>query len=132
MSRIDYVIDVENRIVRTTFSGSVRWDDVAQHAARLRDDPAFVPEFSELIVFGPETEIRLQFFDFQALLGADPFSRTAKRAFVIGSRGAIYGSARVYQAARDNSTYVRIFDTLYEARLWLTDDQGQGARSCAS
>lgn len=47
----EYVINPENRLVRTTFSGQVTRIDVANLAECLRREPAFDPEFSEIILF---------------------------------------------------------------------------------
>ena len=124
---IRYEIDKQNRIVQTTFSGSVTYRIVADHALRLGEDHAFDPAFSEIIIFEDVSQIRLNYEDFEALLKVDPFSRSSRRAFVIPERGAVYGVTRIYQAARRDSPSVRIFETLAQALLWLTSEVSRPA-----
>lgn len=115
-----YVIDIANRIVRTTFSGVVTCHQVAAHARRLRDDPAFEQNFSELVMFGENSDIQLKYLDWQSLSDVDPFSPSSKRAFVVHSRSAVYGAIRMNQAARGETINIRIFETADEALFWLS------------
>jgi hypothetical protein len=122
-----YDIDANKRVVRTVFSGSVNQGTVAGHFVRLGLDPAFHPEFSEIIAFEDISDIHLNYMDFELLVQMDPFSRSAKRALVIPERGALYGVARIYQAARHDTLGVRIFDTEDDALLWVTSDMTRSA-----
>jgi hypothetical protein len=114
-----YVIDVSNRIVRTTFHGLVTYQQVADLAATLANDGTFDPDFSELIVFESGADIQLQFSHFQQLSRVDPFSKNALRALVVPSRGVLYGVARIYQTFRDSSN-VSIFESEEAAMFWLS------------
>ena len=113
-----YVVDVQNRLVRTTFEGPITYQDVADFSSRLAADPAFAPDFSELSTFEEGSDLQLQLSDFRQLSRVDPFSAHARRAYVVRSRGALYGVTRIYQTFRDTPN-VRIFDTLDEAMAWL-------------
>lgn len=113
-----YVIDVENRVVWATFHGVITYADAAEMAAALAKDSRFDPDFSELADFEEGTDLQLQFHDFRDLSRMDPFSISAKRAFVARSR-ALYGVLRIYQIMREDSPNVRLFDTLDEAVRWL-------------
>jgi len=115
-----YVIDIDNRIVQTRFSGLVTHHDVADHAARLHGDPAFDPQFSELVTFGEDPDIQLGYLDWQSLADRDPFSSSSKRAFVVQPRCAAYGVVRMCQIARDNPANICIFETVEEALSWLS------------
>ncbi|MGO9088389.1 MAG: hypothetical protein ACLQBK_24550 [Candidatus Sulfotelmatobacter sp.] len=114
-----YVIDIDNHIVQTRFSGLVTHHDVADHAARLHDDPAFDPQFSELVTFGEDPDIQLSYLDWQSLADRDPFSTSSMRAFVVQPRCAVYGVVRMCQIARNNPPNICIFETVEEALSWL-------------
>jgi len=116
---VQYEIDVQNRIVRTTFQGVITYRDIADLAGRLLADRTFNSEFSELGTFQDGTDLRLQLSDFQQLSRVDPFSPNARRAFVVHSRGALYGVTRIYQTFRD-SPNVQIFNKTEDALFWLT------------
>jgi len=114
-----YVIDTENRTVLTVFKGVVTLREAAEQSAKLRDDPAFYPDFSELIDFNAVSEVQMGYADFSSLLEIDPFSASSKRAFVIGSPNAVYGTARMYQIMLGDEACVEIFKTIGEAARWL-------------
>ncbi len=115
-----YAIDIDNQIVQTRFSGVVTRHEVADHAAKLRDDTAFDPQFSELVTFGENPEIQLDYLDWQSLANRDPFSSGSKRAFVVQPRSAVYGVIRMCQIARRDAVNIRIFETADEALSWLS------------
>lgn len=54
-----YVINVENRIVLTTFSGVLTLKDAAEQGTRLQHDPIFDSGFSELIDLNGVSEVAL-------------------------------------------------------------------------
>jgi hypothetical protein len=114
-----YAIDLENRIVRTTFSGVIIHNDPIEHSRKLSKDPAFDPSFSELIEFEEVSDIEVNMADLLGLLGIDPFSQHSRRAFVIGSRNVIYGIVRMYEILRSDTPCVKIFETRDEALPWL-------------
>ena len=120
----EYVIDVDNHIVRTTFSGVVTCREVTDSAARLRDDLVFNPHFSELITFKENPDIQLGYLDWQSLADRDPFSSSSKRAFVVPSDSALYGLVRMRQLAEKNPINLRVFETEEEALSWLSMPSG--------
>jgi hypothetical protein len=115
----EYKIDLENGIVRTHFSGTIRSRDVAAMASRLARDPGFKPEFSELVTFAEDCDLHLSFLDFGALMPVDPFSPTSKRALVVPSKGVLYGHVRMFETSRGNPPNIRIVETMHEAVAWL-------------
>lgn len=119
-----YLIDIENGVVRTTFRGALTRCDVADYAARLRDDPAFRPHFFELITFEANPDIQLGYLDWHSLADHDPFFDRSKRAFVTHSGTALYGMIRMFQMARNDPDNIRIFETTEEAMLWLSSPLG--------
>jgi hypothetical protein len=118
---VESFVDREHRLVRTHFSGLVTHREFSAYAHQLSSDPAFDAAFSELVTFADDSDIRLRFWDFQDLLHNDPFSESAKRAFVIPARDSVYGVMRIYQTVRRDSPNVRILETIQEAMAWLTE-----------
>ena len=117
---VHYVLDIENRVVLTIFKGVVTLRDAVEECTRLQQDPAFDPGFSELVDFSAASDVQMRYTDFRSLLEIDPFACNSKRAFVIASHDAVYGTARMYQIMRGNHPWVKLFATIEEAVLWLT------------
>ena len=116
-----HVIDVENRIVLTRFTGSVTASDMSDHYVRLSADLAFDPSFSELTEF-ETSDVLLSDSDFRALVDIDPFATSSKRAFVVSSGQSVYGTARMYEILRADEGAVRLFGTVAQATSWLTEE----------
>lgn len=114
-----YIVDIGNRIVRTTFSGVIKPRDPIENVLRLRADPAFRPSFSELIEFDENSDVQLSATDFAMLVEIDPFLQTSKRAIVVGTRQSVYGTARMFQILMHHDRSVRIFVSEREAESWL-------------
>jgi hypothetical protein len=114
-----YVIDRKHRIVFTTFSGVLIREEVEEHIKKLRRDPDFDPSFSELIDLTKATKVELRYKDFDALSLVDPFPPQSKRACVVPSQNAVYGSTRMFQTMREGNVNIAIFKTVDEALAWL-------------
>jgi hypothetical protein len=115
-----HIIDSENRIVLTTFNGTITHSDLASYYDRVGNDCSFDPSFSELLEFQENADIRLTYSDFKSLAELDPFSTVSKRAFVFRSEKSLFGVARMYQIMRDDNACVGIFTTTAGALSWLT------------
>jgi hypothetical protein len=110
---VTYSIDRELRVVFTVFSGIFTDGDVWQLVNQLRKDPAYDPEFNELIDCSAVTENRVS----TATLGALESSPIPQRA-VVAPSDANYGVSRIFQAVQPNQK-IEIFRTVAEAREWL-------------
>lgn len=119
-----YLIDTGNHIVRTTFSGVVTCQELVDCATRLRSDPVFYPALSELVTFEGNPDVRLGYLDWLSLAEREPWSLHSKHAFVLPSRGVLFGVVRMCQIARNDTTNIRIFDTEAEALIWLSMPAG--------
>ena len=113
-----YVIDAENAVVKTFFDGPIRSRDVVALCNALAKDPTFKPEFSELGTFETDADLQLRFLDFVDLSTLDPFSKSAKRAFV-ASRPAVFGMLRMFQLSRNESPNIQVFKSPDDAWNWL-------------
>ena len=114
-----YSIDSSQHVVFTTLSEVVTLDDVVALIARLRDDPQFDSSYSELVDLSGTDEVRLGFTDFHHLATIDPFTKKAKRAFVVPQHGAVFGVTRMFQQIRRENPDIRIFSSREEALEWV-------------
>jgi hypothetical protein len=116
---VRYVIDVNRRLVRTSFTGILTVDDLLTHIAELRADPAFNPQFSEIIDASQVEDVPLGYEELKRLAPMDPFSTSTKRAFVIPTRTVAFGVARMYQLLQNEDPRIRIFQNEEDAARWL-------------
>jgi hypothetical protein len=117
-----YIIDVENRVVLTIFRGILTVRQAVEQRDRLHNDPAFNPDFCELIDFTAVSETEMSRSDFGSFLAMDPFSTASKHALVANSLNSVYGAAGMYRTMRSGKTHVRIFKTVNEALHWLAEN----------
>lgn len=109
-----YLIDVERAVVFTYFEGLLTVEELATHAVQLGRDPAFSPNFSELVDLLGITSSDIDSVGLMRVAKTDPFSPTARRALV-GGEGLTYGIARMYQNVK-NHPYIEVFHRVQEAR----------------
>ena len=112
----DFVIDVENRVILTRLEGRITTQDMVQHIERLEASADFDPDFSELVDLTAATETAIGASGFDHLEEIDPFSRSAKRAFVVSQ--STYGITQMFQTLR-RSVSIQVFTSMKDARLWL-------------
>ena len=81
-----FIVDSERRLVTVKFDSAVTVQDVVQYFESLKANPAFDPDFSELVDL---MQVMSSEVDFQAAMmlarEVDPFSRKGRRAFVAPS-----------------------------------------------
>jgi hypothetical protein len=116
----EFQIDVERRLVRVRFSERVTADEIASYAKELRVHPDFNPSFAEIIDLREVTGLELIASDFLRLADqADPFSREAKRAFVVQTSLQNH-AARMHKILRGDLS-IAIFHSPEEAENWILD-----------
>lgn|GEM_PF-636591 len=109
-----YSIDRKARVVATVFSGKLTDSDVGELIEQLRKDPAYDPNFDELIDCSAVTENQVS----QKTLGSEqPFSISARRA-VVAPSNVNYGVSRMFQTLQANP-HIEVFRTIEQARAWL-------------
>ena len=114
-----HVIEVANRLVYTTITGVVTFDEVLQQIAALRADPKFNPDFFEIVDLSGTTDVRLGYDEFKRIEKLDPFSPKSKRAIVVPTNPAVFGVSRMYHLIQNEDPKIKIFRTDKEARTWL-------------
>ena len=126
---IHYSIDRGRRIVFTTWSDQLTYEELRAHLDELRSDPNFDPSFDQLINLSDVSVIRLTFNNLSAIKDHDPFSLESRRA-VVAPRDVAYGISRMYETIRGGG--LTVFRSMEPARTWLgldlqvTKGQGKG------
>ncbi|HEY1953399.1 MAG TPA: hypothetical protein VGG76_11405 [Gemmatimonadaceae bacterium] len=114
-----YTIDPKQGLVASRLWGTVTEDEVHDHNNRLRNDPAFVPSYRQIVDLTGITEIRVGTGLINATSHDQFFNPGTRRAFV-ATEDAAYGMARMFalQAESDGQT-IEVFRDLNKARAWL-------------
>lgn len=115
---VQFSIDTEKRMVRVKLGRNVKAVDIEQYARSLRMHPHFEPTFSEIVDLRDAEELELAADDFLRLADEfDPFSLTAKRAFVVSTPVQSH-AARMHKILRTQRT-IEIFGSCEEAENWI-------------
>lgn len=118
---VRYVIDSERRLVVSTASGRVTFDEFKAHQDQLSSDPAFSADFNQLLDGTEVTGLDLSTDEVIKMTRRRVFSPASKRAFV-APQPAIFGVARmaeVYHEISKSSSQIRVFHDLPSALNWL-------------
>ncbi len=114
----NYLLDAVRRLVSVKFCKRVTVYSIEKYAASLRADPRFEPGFSEIVDLSEVEELDLKPEEFIRLADEiDPFSREAKRAFVV--RNEIqHHAARMHKIWRTQRSF-SIFRSVAAAKQWI-------------
>ena len=116
-----FLIDHDERIVRSRAWGLLLDRDLVETQRRLREDPRFEPTFCQIFDFTAVEQLALTSEGLRKLAADSPFARDARRAIVVNGEGA-YGMARMYAMLSDRDPeYFRIFRDTASALKWLRD-----------
>jgi hypothetical protein len=114
----EFQIDAERHLVQVKFGERVTSEEIASYVKALRCHPAFKPTFAEIVDLREASELQLEAHDFLRLADQlDPFSREAKRAFVVRTSVQNH-AARMHKILRAQRN-ISIFQTLEEAENWI-------------
>ena len=117
----DYVVYKEHRLVISTASGVVSWDEIKARQDQTKTDPDFDPAFDQIVDLRSATRVELTGDQIRFLAGRRIFSSRSRRAFVAPNPG-IFGVGRMwetYDEFSNNPTEVRVFRDLHSASRWL-------------
>lgn len=99
----EYIIDEARGIVFTRAFGTLTDDDLREHASRLKADARLKPYFRQIADFSDVQELTVTAAGVRAIAGAaNPFGPAAVRA-VYAPQDALFGLARMFEAAHDAS-----------------------------
>jgi hypothetical protein len=116
-----YVIDKHRRLVITTASGVLTFQDCVQHQDRLIEDPDFDQTYNQLLDFFEVTSIQLDELAIRFLMVRHVFSGQSRRA-VIGSGMQFEAFAKKAIELRKEylgAESARVFSDREEALRWL-------------
>lgn len=117
-ANVEFSINPDRRLVVVKFEGSLAVQEIAKYVESLVADPHFDPSFSEITDLRGVQHFDLEANDFLTLADQiDPFSLTAKRAFVV--RTSLQNqAARMHKFLRPHRT-IDIFESVAQAEEWL-------------
>jgi len=113
-------IDVNQRLVVTTFFGEINEAEILGHASRVRSHSDFDPSFAELVDFSGVTGGSVSLSTIQAAASRESIFNPASMHVVIAPRDVVFGLARMSEVyaekTKPNFVVVRTID---EARKLL-------------
>lgn len=114
----EYFIDTEKNLVVVRFGKKLTVADIERYAKLLRSNPWFRAGCAEIADLTQVEELDLQAEEFLRLADdIDPFSPTAKRAFVVGNAVQNH-AARLHKILRAQRN-IEIFHSVEEAEQWI-------------
>ena len=116
----EYTIDKERHLVTTTAWGTVTAGQVLEHQQQLRNDPAFNPDYFQLLDLTLVVYLQIDAKTVMELSDVVLFSAKSRRAF-IADNPFHYGMARMFAAFHKLSgeDQIGVFTTRDEALQWL-------------
>jgi hypothetical protein len=116
-----YVVYKNHRLVISTGSGCVSWNEISERQHQTKTDLAFDPEFDQLVDLRAVTRFEMTSQQAGMLTRRTVFSSTSRRAFVTASP-AVFGMSRMWQILTelsDKNQQIRVFSDLPSALKWL-------------
>ena len=116
-----YIVYSEHRLVISTGSDRVTWEEIKERQEQTKTDPNFNPEFNQIVDLRAVTDFDMTSDQARTLAQRVIFSSTSKRAFVAASP-AVFGVGRMWEIFTElsaNPSEIRVFYDLPSALKWL-------------
>ena len=116
-----YVVYSEHRLVISTGSDRVTWEEIKERQDQTKTDPDFNPEFNQVVDLRAVTSFDMTSDHARLLARRMIFSPTSKRAFVAASP-AVFGVGRMWEIfteLSENPSQIHVFYDLPSALKWL-------------
>jgi hypothetical protein len=116
-----YVIRKEQRLVISTASGRVTYDEIQSHRESLLSNPDFDPDYDQVINFLDAEELDLSSTEIRQLARRKIFSAASRRA-IVAKAPAIFGIGRMFQMFTEIEGVkpsIEIVGDLVSALQWL-------------
>src|SRR5580692_4284264 len=97
-----YVVCREHRLVISTGSALVTWEEIRERQDQIKTDPEFNPEFNQIVDLRAVTGVRMTSEQASTLARRMIFSATSNRAFV-ASNPAVCGVSRMWEILSEMS-----------------------------
>ena len=116
-----YVIDRHRRLIVSTGSGRLTFDEASTHNEHMESDPDFDPDFKQLIDLTRVTAFEVSTVEAKKLASRASFSAKSRRALVASSP-EVFGMGRlmeIYHEMAGGRAETGIFYDRDEALKWL-------------
>jgi hypothetical protein len=116
-----YIVYREQRLVISTGSDRVTWEEIKDRQEQTKTDSDFNPEFNQIVDLRAVTAFDMTSDQARTLAQRMIFSATSKRAFVAASP-AVFGVGRMWEIfteMSDNPSQISVFYDLPSALKWL-------------
>jgi len=116
-----YVIDRPRRLIVSTGSGRLTFDEASTHNEHMESDPDFDPDFKQLIDLTGVTAFEVSTVEAKKLASRASFSAKSRRALVASSP-EVFGMGRlmeIYHEMAGGRAETCIFYDRVEAMKWL-------------
>ena len=116
-----YVVYKEHRLVVSSGSGLVTWEEIKARQDETKTDPSFDPSFNQIVDLRSATGIKMSGDQARMLASRQIFSPESRRAFV-ASNPSIFGMGRMWEIYTEFSktpSQIRVFSDLPSALKWL-------------
>ena len=120
----DYVVYKEHRLVISTGSGVVTWEEIKARQDQTQTDPDFNPEYDQIVDLRAVTAFEMSTDQTRLLASRLIFSSQSKRAF-IATRPSVFGVGRMWETSTEfseNPSQIRVFYEVASALQWLGVD----------
>lgn len=118
-----YVIDKQRRLVLTTGTGVVTFEDCKQHQDRLLDDPEFDSTYNQLLDLSRASRVLLNESNIRFLVVRHVFTKPSRRA-IVSTDAQLMDLMRNAAELRKQffgDEDVQFFSSREEALRWLSD-----------
>jgi len=116
-----YVIYKKHRLVVSTGTGRVTYDEIKARQDQTKGDPDFNSDFNQIVDLRAATTVDLTVDQARELASRNIFSPTSRRAF-IATTPAVFGMGRMWESYTEiaqKTSQIRIFSNLLSAIDWL-------------
>ena len=116
-----YVVYKKHRLVVSTGTGRVTYDEIKARQDQTKGDPDFNSDFNQIVDLRAATTVDLTVDQARELASRNIFSPTSLRAF-IATTPAVFGMGRMWESYTEiaqETSQIRIFSNLLSAIDWL-------------
>jgi len=116
-----YVVYKNHRLVVSTGTGRVTYDEIKACQDQTKGDPDFNSDFNQIVDLRTATTVYLTVDQARELASRNIFSPTSLRAF-IATTPAVFGMGRMWESYTEiaqKTSQIRIFSNLLSAIDWL-------------
>ena len=116
-----YVVYKKHRLVVSTGTGRVTYDEIKARQDQTRGDPDFSSDFNQIVDLRAATTVDLTVDQARELASRNIFSPKSLRAF-IATTPAVFGMGRMWESYTEiaqKTSQIGIFSNLLSAIDWL-------------